>query len=101
MFNEFDSRLAQAIEEAGFTEPTDVQIATFDAALSGEDVFVSAETGSGKTAAYLLPIFEHLLQNDCDVNKLTYNEVENEEVNEEENIVETELETEEVEEVLA
>lgn len=64
MFNEFDSRLAQAIEEAGFTEPTDVQIATFDAALSGEDVFVSAETGSGKTAAYLLPIFEHLLQNE-------------------------------------
>ena len=62
VFDEFDSRLAQAVEEAGFKEPTEVQIATFTAALSGEDVFVSAETGSGKTAAYLLPIFEHLLQ---------------------------------------
>ena len=62
MFDEFDSRLAQAVEEAGFKQATEVQIATFDAALSGEDVFVSAETGSGKTAAYLLPIFEHLLQ---------------------------------------
>lgn len=61
MFEEFDSRLAQAISEAGFSEPTEVQIATFDAALNGEDLFVSAETGSGKTAAYLLPIFEHLL----------------------------------------
>ncbi len=64
MFDEFDSRLAQAVQEAGFKEPTEVQIATFEAALSGEDVFVSAETGSGKTAAYLLPIFEHLLQGD-------------------------------------
>ena len=61
MFEEFDSRLAQAVSDAGFTEPTEVQIATFDAALNGEDLFVSAETGSGKTAAYLLPIFEHLL----------------------------------------
>lgn len=61
VFNEFDSRLVQAIEEAGFKEPTEVQVVTFDAALAGEDLFVSAETGSGKTAAYLLPIFEHLL----------------------------------------
>lgn len=65
VFNEFDSRLAQAVEEAGFKEPTEVQMATFDASLSGEDVFVSAETGSGKTAAYLLPIFEYLLQTDA------------------------------------
>lgn len=64
MFEEFDSRLAQAAEEAGFKEPTKVQEQTFDAALSGEDLFVSAETGSGKTAAYLLPIFEYLLDID-------------------------------------
>ncbi len=62
MFNEFDSRLAQAVAEAGYKEPTEVQLVTFDAALNGEDLFVSAETGSGKTAAYLLPAFEHLLQ---------------------------------------
>lgn len=64
MFEEFDSRLTQAVEEAGFKEPTEVQVVTFDAALSGEDLFVSAETGSGKTAAYLLPIFEYLLENE-------------------------------------
>jgi superfamily II DNA/RNA helicase len=64
VFEEFDSRLAQAVTEAGFTEPTEVQMATFDAALNGEDLFVSAETGSGKTAAYLLPLFEQLLITD-------------------------------------
>ena len=61
MFSEFDERLQQAITEAGFKEPTLVQSETLDAALDGEDLLVSAETGSGKTAAYLLPAFEHLL----------------------------------------
>lgn len=64
MFTEFDDRLQQAITEAGFKEPTQVQSETLDAALDGEDLLVSAETGSGKTAAYLLPAFEHLLMQD-------------------------------------
>lgn len=67
MFDEFDSRLTQAITEAGFEKPTEVQLATFEAALNGEDLFVSAETGSGKTAAYLLPMFEHLLQSESEL----------------------------------
>ena len=61
MFEEFDDSLQQAISEAGFNAPTEVQLQTFEAALDGEDLFVSAETGSGKTAAYLLPIFEQLI----------------------------------------
>ena len=61
MFEEFDDSLQQAITEAGFKAPTEVQQQTFEAALDGEDLFVSAETGSGKTAAYLLPIFEQLI----------------------------------------
>ena len=61
MFAELDSSLLKALEEAGFSEPTKVQAATFEPALEGQDLFVSAETGSGKTAAYLLPLFEHLL----------------------------------------
>jgi superfamily II DNA/RNA helicase len=61
MFEEFDDRLQQAIQQAGFSEPTEVQLQTFEAALDGADLFVSAETGSGKTAAYLLPIFEQLI----------------------------------------
>lgn len=61
MFTELDEALLQAVNEAGFKEPTEVQQAVFEPAMAGTDLFVSAETGSGKTAAYLLPVFEHLL----------------------------------------
>ena len=61
MFTDLDDRLVQAITEAGFDKPTEVQEATFEPSLDGEDLFVSAETGSGKTAAYLIPTFEHLI----------------------------------------
>lgn len=61
MFTEFDEKLLQAATEAGFETPTPVQTAVFEPALDGDDLLVSAETGSGKTAAYLLPTFEHLL----------------------------------------
>jgi ATP-dependent RNA helicase SrmB len=64
VFQDLDESLQRAIAEAGFTEPTAVQIETLDKALTGDDLFVSAETGSGKTAAYLLPIFERLLANE-------------------------------------
>ena len=64
MFSELDNRLIQAITEAGFEQPTKVQEATLELALDGHDLFVSAETGSGKTAAYLLPTFEQLLEDD-------------------------------------
>ncbi len=61
MFSELDDKLIQAINEAGFEQPTKVQAATIELALDGHDLFVSAETGSGKTGAYLLPTFEQLL----------------------------------------
>ncbi|TNC81745.1 MAG: RNA helicase [Oleiphilus sp.] len=61
MFTELDEALLQAVTEAGFEEPTEVQQAVFEPAMAGTDLFVSAKTGSGKTAAYLLPVFEHLL----------------------------------------
>jgi len=61
VFSELDDTLIQAIEEAGFTEPTKVQETTIELALDGHDLFVSAETGSGKTAAYLLPTFDRIL----------------------------------------
>ncbi len=62
MFSDLDEPLLRAVNEAGFTEPTAVQLATFEPTLDGKDLFVSAETGSGKTAAYLLPIFEQLVE---------------------------------------
>lgn len=64
MFTELDDRLVKALQEAGFEQPTHVQTATFESALDGEDLFVSSETGSGKTAAYLLPLLENLIARD-------------------------------------
>lgn len=61
MFNELDERLARATTEASFNTPTLVQAEVFEPALDGHDLLVCAETGSGKTCAYLLPTFERLL----------------------------------------
>jgi ATP-dependent RNA helicase RhlE len=52
--------LLRAVTELGYDEPTPVQRAAIPAVLRGEDVWASARTGSGKTAAFLLPILERL-----------------------------------------
>jgi len=54
--------LLQAISDLGFKRPTPIQAATIPVALLGRDVLGAAETGSGKTAAFLLPTMERLLQ---------------------------------------
>jgi ATP-dependent RNA helicase RhlE len=51
-----------AIDELGHETPTAVQAAMIPAVLAGGDVWASAETGSGKTAAYVLPLLERLSQ---------------------------------------
>lgn len=63
LFKEFalDPRLLEAVEELGFTEPTPIQRDAIPPALEGRDVLACAMTGSGKTAAFLLPILQHLL----------------------------------------
>ena len=45
----------KAVEATGYTEPSPVQAQAIPAALTGSDLLVSAQTGSGKTAAFLLP----------------------------------------------
>jgi ATP-dependent RNA helicase RhlE len=55
--------LLDAVEAAGFTEPTPIQAQAIPPALLGRDVLASAKTGSGKTAAFLLPILQRLLAN--------------------------------------
>lgn len=52
--------LLRAIGELGFVEPTPVQVAAIPAISRGGDVWASARTGSGKTAAFLLPLLEGL-----------------------------------------
>ena len=48
--------LVQALEKEGITEPMPVQVAAIPALIEGRDAYVSAETGMGKTLAFLLPI---------------------------------------------
>lgn len=52
--------LLRAIAQLSFEAPTAVQAAAIPAILRGRDVWVSAQTGSGKTAAFVLPILERL-----------------------------------------
>ena len=47
--------LLAALKKSGYTEPTSVQSASIPQALEGHDLIVSAQTGSGKTAAFMLP----------------------------------------------
>ena len=52
--------LLGALKKAGFTEPTEVQKTAIPAALEGKDLIVSAQTGSGKTAAFTLPALHRM-----------------------------------------
>ena len=58
---ELDESLLEALQDKGFTRPTAIQAAAIPPALDGRDVLGSAPTGTGKTAAYLLPALQHLL----------------------------------------
>jgi ATP-dependent RNA helicase SrmB len=58
---QLDEQLLSAITKLGFEQPTPVQLQSIPLALEYKDLLVSAETGSGKTAAFLLPTLHHLL----------------------------------------
>jgi len=61
-FDEFklNRQLLNAVEEAGFTETTPIQEKAIGPVLSGQDLFGIAQTGTGKTAAYVLPMLMKL-----------------------------------------
>ncbi|KAI8063762.1 P-loop containing nucleoside triphosphate hydrolase protein [Gongronella butleri] len=57
----FDDDLMQAIIKAGYTEPTTIQRQAIPVAMQGRDIFGMAKTGSGKTAAFVLPMLIHIM----------------------------------------
>ena len=56
-------KLMQGIEDAGFSMCTPIQAETLPVALAGQDVAGQAQTGTGKTAAFLVAVYNHLLLN--------------------------------------
>src|SRR5688572_16077451 len=55
-----NSQLLQALQEKGYTSPTPVQQQAIPHILSGKDVLACAQTGTGKTAAFCIPVLQKL-----------------------------------------
>lgn len=62
-FNDYDfsPQIMRALERLNFTSPTEVQALTLPFLLAGRDALVTAQTGSGKTAAFAIPILKRML----------------------------------------
>jgi ATP-dependent RNA helicase RhlE len=60
--------LLQGINSIGFETPTPIQQSTIPLILDGYDLIACAQTGTGKTAAYVLPILHHILTSDLNEN---------------------------------
>lgn len=58
-----EAELLRAVEEQGYTEPTPIQSEAIPVILSGRDVMAAAQTGTGKTAGFTLPMLHRLSQN--------------------------------------
>ncbi|MCK5890024.1 MAG: DEAD/DEAH box helicase [Methylococcales bacterium] len=56
----FSSEIMSAVNQAGYERPTDIQRKAIPVVFDGKDVLARAETGSGKTIAYVLPLLENL-----------------------------------------
>jgi ATP-dependent RNA helicase RhlE len=57
------AELLRAVGQQGYTEPTPIQLQAIPVVLKGHDVMASAQTGTGKTAAFTLPLLQKLGQN--------------------------------------
>lgn len=60
---ELDDELCRAVAEMGFTQATSIQQLVIPDAMEGHDILACAPTGTGKTAAFLLPVCQYLLDN--------------------------------------
>jgi len=57
-----DPRVVQAIADLGFKRPTDIQYKSIPYIIKGEDLFAIAQTGTGKTAAFAIPLIDKILK---------------------------------------
>ena len=57
--------LKSNIELSGYNQPTPVQRHGLPIALAGRDIMACAQTGSGKTAAFLFPVIQMMLRTEC------------------------------------
>lgn len=62
----FDEHLNQGLDAIGFTKPTSIQEQAIPHILNKKDIIGCAQTGTGKTAAFLLPVIEDILRNGHD-----------------------------------
>jgi len=53
--------LVKAVEEKGYTKPSPIQEKAIPHILEGKDILASAQTGTGKTAGFTLPVLQHLV----------------------------------------
>lgn len=59
----FSDGMSKDLEKFGYMEPTGIQCQALPVALSGRDLIGIASTGSGKTAAFVLPMLVHIIGN--------------------------------------
>ena len=57
----FSEKIKKGLNKLGFKRPTDIQFKSIPSILKGEDLLAIAQTGTGKTAAFALPILHHLI----------------------------------------
>ena len=66
----FVSAIQSALEALEFKSPTDIQSHAIPLALTGKDIIATAQTGTGKTAAFMLPILNNLLSNETQLGQV-------------------------------
>ena len=62
VFGKLDQKIQRAVSDAGYSEPTPIQTQAIPYLVEGRDLIGIAQTGTGKTAAFMLPILNHLVR---------------------------------------
>lgn len=65
----FLPKIKDNLKDLGFVRPTDIQFKAIPPILKGEDVLAIAQTGTGKTAAFAIPVINHIVENQKAVKK--------------------------------